>query len=156
MILSSLLYLSVVLCGMALIALIVLGEGARRVGEPLPRALDRTAQALAMLFVAGAATLVWSDAGDDSPLLERRGLGLALEAWPAEAPPRAEPWMAPSPSPVAPSPVAPPPWSGDLSGLAAGRTETKPQTDRASSTPAPERAAPALDPVAARPARVAR
>ena len=156
LILSSLLYLGVVLCGMALIALIVLGEGARRGGEPLPRALDRIAHTLAALFVAGAAVLVWSDAGDTSPLLDRGGLGLALESWP-EASPRLEERALPGPRfarELAPS--GPPTWSGDLSGLAASSTETAPEPSRGGSTPAAERVTPTPDPIAAQPARVAR
>lgn len=151
LILSSLLYLGVVLCGMALIALIVLGEGARRGGEPLPRALDRTAHTLAALFVAGAAVLVWSDAGDGSPLLDRGGLGLALERWPA-----GEPALPAAPQSPEFTPAAPPTWSGDLSELAAGATETDPQPSRAGSSPAAERVPPVQDPIAAQPARAAR
>lgn len=162
MIFSSLLYLGVVLCGMALIALIVLGEGARRGGEPLPRALDRTAHALAALFLAGATLLVWSDAGDASPLLDRGGLGLALETWPQVDPsPRAVD------SGVRPAqdfaPAAAPTWSGDLSGLAAGHSgpvagpaEVDPKPSEAVANQAPERAAPTSNPIAAQPARVAR
>jgi hypothetical protein len=155
LILSSLLYLGVVLCGMALIALIVLGEGARRGGEPLPRALDRVAHALAGLFVAGAALLVWSDAGDTSPLLDRGGLGLALETWPqadqplpaGHGPVRLAPEFAPAGAPT---------WSGDLSGLAAGLADADAEPTGSSSAPAPERAAASPNPIAAQPARVAR
>lgn len=152
LILSSLLYLAVVLCGMALITLIVLGEGARRGGEPLPRVLDRTAHALAALFVAGAAVMVWSDAGADSPLLDRGGLGLALESWPPTH-------LAPGDLPLAgerPAQDFAPVWSGDLSSLAAGQddAEAEPSSDRP--TAAPGRAGSALNPIAAKPVRVAR
>lgn len=151
LILSSLLYLGVVLCGMALIALIVLGEGASRGGEPLPRALDRTAYTLAALFVAGATVLVWSDAGDASPLLDRGGLGLALESWPQGEP------VLPADRPVPDTaPVASPTWSGDLSSLAEGLAEANSEPTGGSAAPVAARAVPTPDPIAAQPARVAR
>lgn len=84
MILSSLLFLLVVLCGIALIALILLGEGARDANEDLPPALERAAHGLALTFVMGAGLLTFVGSSKSSPLLERHGLGLALDGWPEQ------------------------------------------------------------------------